>query len=282
MCDYKKKIKIIKHDNVELALHCWSLQKPCAILFYFHGIQSHGGWLLELGEYLAKQSIAVFVLDRRGSGLSQGCRGDIVDINAVLRDYYAVIDSVKELYPGVPMAYFGQSLGGSFLAALIAKYKLLHAGDSVIFCAPGLGQRHARYTIEQITTIKQKQSAAYHALGLRYTDYTVDNEFLHFIRSDPLCLRNITERMGAELVKLEACYLNYVNDAPKVRAVFLHPEIDPIINIPVALGVYKKMFAQIGEVINVPIDKHYVEFSDYRYSFMRWLVRYVLYDREIE
>ena len=42
---------------------------------HLHGIQSHSGWYVETAAELARRGYAVYLADRRGSGLSMGTRG---------------------------------------------------------------------------------------------------------------------------------------------------------------------------------------------------------------
>lgn len=61
--------------DAELALHLWRPRGQVkGAVFYFHGLQSHAGWLWEVGPQFADNDIAFYVLDRRGSGISAGSR----------------------------------------------------------------------------------------------------------------------------------------------------------------------------------------------------------------
>lgn len=55
-----------------------------ARLFYIHGLQSRGDWLLETGPELSARGVCVEVLNRPGSGLphtcAPNCTSDLLDL----------------------------------------------------------------------------------------------------------------------------------------------------------------------------------------------------------
>ncbi|XQZ99582.1 alpha/beta hydrolase [Komagataeibacter rhaeticus] len=103
-----------------LALHAWLPASVKAAVFLFHGLQSHASWSWEIGEALAQRGVALFVLDRRGSGTSTGPHGAITDADTCLSDYITALDvSQSAIGNEVPFTLFGHCLGGSFLAHLI-------------------------------------------------------------------------------------------------------------------------------------------------------------------
>src|SRR5687767_14534269 len=145
--DFDYRIEDLRPGDVTLALHAWIPAEPAAALLYVHGIQSHAGWLFETGPALAARGVALYALDRRGSGRSGGERGDARSFRDWLDDYAHAARHVRERHARIPLTILGQSMGGSIVAGLIADGRAPR--DAVILCAPALGQMHARLTVEQ-------------------------------------------------------------------------------------------------------------------------------------
>ena len=51
---------------------------PRAEVVCIHGIQSHAGWYEHSCTALSRAGFAVYFIDRRGSGMNEGARGDTV------------------------------------------------------------------------------------------------------------------------------------------------------------------------------------------------------------
>ncbi|MGW3917847.1 alpha/beta hydrolase, partial [Streptomyces sp. NPDC005070] len=104
----RREIIDLSSGGVDLALHLWRPQRVKGAVFYFHGLQSHAGWMWEVGTRFADNDIAFFVLDRRGSGISPGDRGDLPPAETLLGDYIAALAHVREMIgDDVPLSLFG-------------------------------------------------------------------------------------------------------------------------------------------------------------------------------
>src|SRR3712207_267872 len=57
--------------------YAWRRPSPAASLILLHGLQSHAQWFAEAAELLLDRGLAVYALDRRGSGSAAGERGDV-------------------------------------------------------------------------------------------------------------------------------------------------------------------------------------------------------------
>jgi len=63
---------------------------------HLHGIQSHSGWYVETAAELARRGYAVYLTDRRGSGLSTAPRGDFAGSQQLVDDVGAIVDEAGE------------------------------------------------------------------------------------------------------------------------------------------------------------------------------------------
>jgi acylglycerol lipase len=86
--------------------------KPRAVVVICHGVNSHGGQYIWAAERLVSQGYAVYALDLRGRGRSEGERFYVEDVADYASDAGGVIAIAKSRDPGVPLFLLGHSAGG--------------------------------------------------------------------------------------------------------------------------------------------------------------------------
>jgi alpha-beta hydrolase superfamily lysophospholipase len=273
---YNYEVEYIKTGIGKLALHRWQPDSPKAMVFYIHGKQSHAGWLLETAPSLAKQGIVVFALDRRGSGLSDGERGDVISLDHLLEDYHQVLTQIRAEYTHIPLTLFGQSFGGSILAGLLCWDKFDVNYDASVFCASGLGSlQHHMQQLKQKGEVFNPNIKRYE-LNLSDRHYTSDTKYLTFMRDDPLCIRSISGRTQQAFIDLEDKYVNNRVKHPDKPTIYIHPRHDPLVDHQVALGSFMRLTDKNGMVMQFNTDKHYLEFSSQRQRVWHWLSHYIV------
>jgi alpha-beta hydrolase superfamily lysophospholipase len=100
-------------DGLALYLQGWRPDEKCrAAVAIVHGINEHGGRYARLAGDLNRQGVAVYALDLRGHGRSEGERAWIVSFDQFLDDVETLLRLVREKEPNVPVFLFGHSLGG--------------------------------------------------------------------------------------------------------------------------------------------------------------------------
>ena len=85
---------------------------PKAIVTMCHGIYSHGGYYLWVGEQLAAAGYRVYVLDLPGRGKSEGKRFFITNIATYVDAVAQMIEIAKSRDPGLQVFQLGHSAGG--------------------------------------------------------------------------------------------------------------------------------------------------------------------------
>jgi alpha-beta hydrolase superfamily lysophospholipase len=261
---------LLAADGLKLALHAWSVPDAAAAVFYIHGIQSHAGWLEETGDALARRRIELFALDRRGSGRSGGRRGDIESLQLLLSDYRLALATVRARAGNRPLLALGQSLGGSVLAALWVGG--MTPVEALVFCAPALGQQRSRHDARALARLRRQSGLSSSPVGLADEDYTTDPRHLEAMKSDPLMLREVTDRTRAALVTLEDSYMDKsAGPAAQQPPVFLAvPTVDPIIDLSAARAVLSSLALDLSER-RFATDCHYIEYSPTREQYWDWL-----------
>jgi alpha-beta hydrolase superfamily lysophospholipase len=86
--------------------------KPRAVVAICHGLNAHSGEYLWVGEQLEAAGFAVYALDLRGRGKSDGERFYVDDLADYVGDVAMLIELAKKREPGVPVYLLGHSAGG--------------------------------------------------------------------------------------------------------------------------------------------------------------------------
>ena len=258
----KRTMGYVDRDGCRLALHCWGAGfSPAAVVFYIHGMQSHAGWANCTGESIASARTWVYVLDRRGSGLSGGDRGDVISLQTLLDDFHFALSLLAQRHPGAKVILVGQSLGGSILAGLLAWLPKNVDYHGAVFLSPALSQLHAKLQPGDIEIFLADKSSSLHKTNLLDENYTRDDAVLNFIRTDPLVIRHITKRSLSAYIELERMYMRR-SDYISSRSLLLQPNNDPIARNMISEMTFRSITGNKGTVTVLEGDRHYLEFSD--------------------
>lgn len=111
------------------------------ILVLIHGLGGHSGVYKTIVEYLLTKGYAIYGLDLRGHGLSQGQRGYINTWAEFRDDLRTFLNLIQKQQPGYPIFLLGHSMGG----VIALDYTLHYAQDKsalsgVIAFAPSIGK----------------------------------------------------------------------------------------------------------------------------------------------
>ncbi|WP_176559499.1 alpha/beta hydrolase [Rubellimicrobium roseum] len=99
--------------GVRIHMRSWSPQgEPRAVVVICHGVNSHGGQHAWTAEQLVSREFAVFAVDLRGRGQSEGPRFYVDDVAEYVADLRGLILIAKERHPGLPVYLLGHSAGG--------------------------------------------------------------------------------------------------------------------------------------------------------------------------
>lgn len=86
--------------------------EPRGVIVIVHGFNSHSGQYLRVGEQFASNGLAVYVLDLRGRGRSEGERYYVEKIEDYSEDVATLVRTAKCENPGLPVFVLGHSAGG--------------------------------------------------------------------------------------------------------------------------------------------------------------------------
>lgn len=247
--------------GLTLALHAWLCPEPHTVVFYIHGTQSHAGWMFETGPALAGLGCVVYALDRRGSGASEGARGDAGGYQEWIDDYVAAMELVRERHPGLPMLLDGQSFGGAIAAGVACDPRASH--DALILCSPLLAPRPGFDLWQGVADDVAVRIPA------PDTWFTTDPRYLEMIAGDPLMVRAITRRFHDARVRLAEHYLALEAPLAARPCALVVPRTDPMVDLAGARDMFGKLAGGGGMVIELPGNDHYLEFSSSRQLLWR-------------
>jgi len=130
----------IAADGVKLFTQSWLPEgEPRAAIFLTHGYAEHSGRYAHVAAYLAARGYAVYAMDLRGHGQSEGLRAHIDTFETYLADLYAYFKTL----PVHRCFALGHSVGGVLALAFTARHQedgicgvvtsgaALNAGDAV-------------------------------------------------------------------------------------------------------------------------------------------------------
>ncbi|MCX5682150.1 MAG: alpha/beta fold hydrolase [Planctomycetota bacterium] len=124
-------------DATPLPMRVWSPQRPRAVVVYLHGIQSHCGWYGASSRHLAEAGVAVYQLERRGSGSDAAHERGHVDRAETWLDDVAAAARLACGETGLaPVHLMGVSWGGKLALACVAHRPELYR--SLLLAAPGI------------------------------------------------------------------------------------------------------------------------------------------------
>jgi acylglycerol lipase len=85
---------------------------PHGVMVIVHGFNSHSGQYLWAAEQFTKNGLAVYALDLRGRGRSEGERYYVEKIEDFTDDVETLVKQAKSENPGLPVFMLGHSAGG--------------------------------------------------------------------------------------------------------------------------------------------------------------------------
>lgn len=186
-------------------LHSRSAGPVRRVLVVSHGLGEHGGRYLHFPHFLEKHVDAVYCLDHRGHGRSEGLRGHVERFDLFSDDLALAIrrlgERLTKLHGAVEIHLVGHSLGGLIaLRALLADTKL--AVRSVALSAPLLGIRVEVPAIKKMLagTLSRVWGSLQMLNELDARELSHDPAVVEAYLADRLVHKKITPRLYTQMV----------------------------------------------------------------------------------
>lgn len=157
--------------------------KARGVVTIVHGVNSHSGYYLWVGEQLAASGLAVYALDLHGRGKSDGERFYLEKMGDYLDDVHALVKLAKSREPGLPVFLLGHSAGG----VISCVYTLEHQAELAGLICESFAFRVAAPDFA-LAVVKGLSHLAPHAhvLHLKNEEFSRDPQVVAAMNSDPL------------------------------------------------------------------------------------------------
>ena len=167
-----------------IAFRVWRpIHDPRAVLLIVPGFNSHSGQYEWAAAAFAAAGFAVYAVDLRGRGLSDGERYFVDSFNDYVADLEGVYAIAREREPGLPVFVFGHSAGGVVASMFTLDHQADLAGlvcESFAFQVPA--PDFALAVLKGLSHIAPHA----HVLKLKNEDFSRDPEAVARLNADPL------------------------------------------------------------------------------------------------
>jgi acylglycerol lipase len=154
-----------------------------AIVVICHGVNSHGGQYRWSAQQLVANGYAVYALDLRGRGQSEGERFYVDHVSDYVSDLDTVVKLAKSRHPGLSVFLLGHSAGGVVSCTYALEHQAELAGlicESFAFKVPA--PDFALALIKGVSRFAPRLRA----LKLKNEDFSRDPQAVEALNADPL------------------------------------------------------------------------------------------------
>ncbi len=189
-------------DGIKIFTRAWQpAGKPHGVVVISHGLNAHSGHYEWAAQQLTSKGLAVYAMDHRGRGRSEGERFFVKKFADWTNDLATFIDIVKTREAGLPVFLLGHSAGG----VIACGYALEHQDEIA-----GLISEDFAYKVPApdaaLAFLKGVSHVAPHAhvFKLKNEDFSRDPAVVAALNADPLIAneKQPSETM-AELVRAD-------------------------------------------------------------------------------
>jgi alpha-beta hydrolase superfamily lysophospholipase len=175
--------------------------KPRGVVVINHGFKSHSGLYEWVAEQLVRKALAVYALDMRGHGKSEGEALYVEKFSDYAEDLAKLVALAKVRESGLPTFVLGHSAGGVVACIHALDHQNEIAG---LICESFAHEVPAPdFALAVLKGVGQVAPHA-HVLKLKDEDFSRDPAFVERMKSDPLISKQGYEaRTVAELVRAD-------------------------------------------------------------------------------
>jgi acylglycerol lipase len=174
---------------------------PRAVIVLVHGFNSHSGYYLWVAEELLASGLAVYALDLRGRGKSDGERYYVEKFSEYQSDVDMLVKRARGNHPGLPMFILGHSAGG----VIACNYVLDHQADFAGLICESFAYRVPAPDFA-LSVLKGFSHLAPHAhvLKLPKEEFSRDAKVVKALIDDPLLANEVQPtKTVAEMVRAD-------------------------------------------------------------------------------
>jgi alpha-beta hydrolase superfamily lysophospholipase len=245
--------------GINLYYQSWHPQdNPCATIVIVHGLGSHSSLFSNVVGHLVNAGYAVYGLDLRGHGRSQGQRGHINSWSEFREDIKAFLKLIEARESGYPRYLLGHSLGSIIVLDYILRYP--QSVQGAIAMAPPLGKvgvSPVKLTLGRTLSLVMPRFAM--NVGFAGNAISRDQNVQETFTQDMLMHSLGTARLGTEYLKTKAWIQSHAANL-ELPILILHGGADEVARPEGSRAFF--------EQIAFP-DKEYCEYHQSRHAIHR-------------
>jgi len=189
--------------DLNIYYQCWLPDdKTKAVLLVAHGLAEHSGRYRNLVDYFVPKDYAIWALDFRGHGKSEGMRSYIERFDEYLTDLKSLFDTVRKENGDKKIFLVGHSMGST----VAVPYVIEHQKDLAGLIVSGSSLTRSSTVSPVLIALAGVISAILPKMGVTILDASTiskDQAVVDAYVNDPLVFRGkIPARTGAEMVRM--------------------------------------------------------------------------------
>jgi acylglycerol lipase len=175
--------------GLKIFLRSWApVGQPRAVVVICHGVNSHGGQYAWPAEQFVASGLAVYAVDLRGRGKSEGERYYVENVADYVSDVADTVRIAKSRHAGLPIFLLGHSAGGVVSSVYALESQAELAGficESFAFQVPAPG--FALAAIKGLSHLAPRLPV----LKLKNEDFSRDPQAVEALNRDPLTAHEV-------------------------------------------------------------------------------------------
>jgi len=194
--------RVATTGGLEIFVRSWRPDGQArAVVAICHGVLSHSGYYTWVAEQLVAGGLAVYALDLRGRGKSDGERFYLESFGDYLSDVDALIRLAKSREPGLPVFLLGHSAGGVVSSVYTLEHQAELAG---LICESFAFEVYApEFALAVLKGLSHLAPHA-HVLKLPIEGFSRDPKVVEAMHNDPLIAHEVQPtKTVAELVRAD-------------------------------------------------------------------------------
>jgi acylglycerol lipase len=187
-------------DGFNIFFRSWRpTGKVRGIMILIHGFNAHSGYMEWPGEQFSEDGLAVYALDLRGRGKSDGERFYVDKFSDYLGDVDKLVEIAKSNNPGLPVYVLGHSAGGVIASSYVFEHQDEIAGLICESFAFDVGLPNA---VSLILKGISHLTPHLHVFSLKNADFSRDPQAVDRMNNDPLIAKESQPaETAAEMLK---------------------------------------------------------------------------------
>jgi acylglycerol lipase len=194
--------RVVGTSGLNIFVRSWQPERAApAVVVICHGFNAHSGHYQDIGEQFAGLGLAVYALDLRGRGRSDGERFYLETMADYVSDVATVVARAKTRHPGSSIYLLGHSAGGVVSCIYALEHQAELGGlicESFAFQIPV-----PDFAVAVLKGISHLAPHA-HLVKLKNEDFSRDPQVVRAMNDDPLIAHEVQPtRTAAELARAD-------------------------------------------------------------------------------